>query len=92
MLTQLLQAGCLDGAAGFALGSWVDCGDVLPVLTERLAPLGVPVLAGLPIGHGLPQFSAWLGVDAVIDTESCSMSSLFRDAMTAPWDHDRVAE
>ncbi len=83
MLTQLLQAGCLDGAAGFALGSWVDCGDVLPVLTERLAPLGVPVLAGLPIGHGVPQFSAWLGVDAVIDTESCSMSSLFRDAATA---------
>ncbi|HEY9523149.1 MAG TPA: LD-carboxypeptidase, partial [Thermopolyspora sp.] len=79
MLTQLLQAGCLDGVTGIALGTWVGCGDALPVLTERLAPLGVPVLAGLPIGHGTPQFSTWLGPHAVIDTESCSMASLFRD-------------
>jgi muramoyltetrapeptide carboxypeptidase len=82
MLTQLLQAGCLDGAAGVALGSWVDCGDPLPVLAERLTPLGVPVIAGLPVGHGTPQFSAWLGVDAVIDTQSCSLTSLFRDQAT----------
>jgi muramoyltetrapeptide carboxypeptidase len=83
MLTQLLQAGCLEGAAGVVLGSWVDCEDPMPVLAERLAPLGVPVLAGLPIGHGTPQFTAWLGIDAVIDTESCSLTSLFRDPLTA---------
>jgi len=85
MLTQLLQAGCLDGAAGVALGSWVECGDVLPVLAERLAPLGVPVIAGLPIGHGSPQFSVWFETEAVIDAESCSLTSLFRDRATAAW-------
>ncbi|MCT9932761.1 LD-carboxypeptidase [Planotetraspora sp. A-T 1434] len=83
MLTQLLQAGCFDGAAGFALGSWVDCGDPLPVLAERLAPLGVPIIAGLPIGHGTPQFSVWLETDGAIDTESCSLSGMFRDPDTA---------
>jgi Uncharacterized proteins, homologs of microcin C7 resistance protein MccF len=85
MLTQLLQAGCLDGAAGVALGSWVECGDVLPVLAERLAPLGVPVIAGLPIGHGSPQFSVWFGTEATIDAESCSLTSLFRDRAAAAW-------
>ncbi|GII87519.1 putative carboxypeptidase [Sphaerisporangium siamense] len=83
MLTQLLQAGCLDGVAGIVLGSWVDCGDPMAVLIERLAPLGVPMIAGLPVGHGSPQFTAWMGADAVIDTESCSLTCLFRDPATA---------
>lgn len=84
MVVQLLQAGCLDGAAGFVLGSWVDCGDPLPVLAELLAPLGVPVIAGLPIGHGTPQLTVWFGADAAIDTESCSLTSSFRDQVRAP--------
>ncbi|MFC3819214.1 S66 peptidase family protein [Planomonospora venezuelensis] len=74
MLTQLLHAGSLDGAAGFALGSWVECGDPYPVLEERLAPLGVPVIAGLPVGHGMPQFSLPLGALGAIDAESCSLT------------------
>ena len=83
MITQLLQAGCLDGVLGIALGSWERCGDPLGVLIERLAPLGVPLIAGLPLGHGSPQFTAWMGADAVIDTESCSLTCLFRDPATA---------
>jgi muramoyltetrapeptide carboxypeptidase len=84
MLTQLLQAGCFDGVLGFVLGSWVDCGDPLPVLADRLAPLGVPIIAGLLIGHGTPQFSVWLETDGVIDTELCSLSGVFRDGERAP--------
>ncbi|MEV2271766.1 S66 peptidase family protein [Nonomuraea africana] len=74
MLTQLLQSGAFDGVRGVALGSWVDCGDALPVLAERLLPLDVPVIAGLPVGHDTPQWSVWLGALGVIDTESCSLS------------------
>ncbi|MBO4274263.1 LD-carboxypeptidase [Microbispora triticiradicis] len=83
MVTQLLQAGCLDGAAGIVLGSWVDCGDPLPVLAERLAPLGVPVLAGLPVGHGSPQLSMWLETNVAIVTESCSVAGAIRDSDAA---------
>ncbi|GAA3824045.1 LD-carboxypeptidase [Sphaerisporangium flaviroseum] len=83
MLTQLLEAGCLNGAIGIVLGSWERCGDPLGVLIERLAGLEVPMIAGLPIGHGTPQFTAWMGADAVIDTESCSLTCLFRDPATA---------
>jgi muramoyltetrapeptide carboxypeptidase len=74
MLTQLLQSGSLEGAAGFVLGSWVECGDPYPVLEERLAPLGVPVIAGLPVGHGTPQFSMPMGALGAIDAESCSLT------------------
>ncbi|MFF4195735.1 LD-carboxypeptidase [Nonomuraea sp. NPDC001831] len=83
MLTQLLQAGAFDGVRGIALGSWVDCGDPYPVLADRLAPLGVPVVAGLPVGHGSPQMSVWLGELGVIDTESCSLAGPFRDGEQA---------
>ncbi|MGH3322189.1 MAG: S66 peptidase family protein [Streptosporangiaceae bacterium] len=73
MLTQLLQSGWLEGVAGVALGSWIDCGDaeeVEAVLSERLGPLGVPVLSGLPVGHGIPQLTVPLGVEAELDADA----------------------
>ncbi|WP_307848376.1 S66 peptidase family protein [Microbispora oryzae] len=84
MVTQLLQAGCLDGVRGLVLGSWVNCGDPLPVLAERLTPLGVPIIAGLPIGHGSPQFCVWMEAVGVIDAKSCSLSGMFRNPDEAP--------
>lgn len=83
MLTQLLQSGAFEGVRGLVLGSWVNCGDPLPVLAERLVPLGVPTLAGLAVGHGSPQMSVWLGALGVIDTESCSLAGRFRDSEQA---------
>ncbi|MFI9556649.1 LD-carboxypeptidase [Nonomuraea endophytica] len=83
MLTQLLRAGAFEGVLGFALGSWEECGDPYPVLRERLLPLGVPVLAGLAVGHGTPQLSVWLGALGAIDTESCSLAGQFSDVGTA---------
>jgi muramoyltetrapeptide carboxypeptidase len=67
LLTQLLRAGTLDGVAGIVLGSWEGCGDVLPVLAQRLGGLGVPVVAGLAFGHGSPQLTVPLGVVAELD-------------------------
>ncbi|NDU71149.1 LD-carboxypeptidase [Actinomadura sp. DSM 109109] len=69
MLVQLLQAGWLDGAAGFALGSWQDCGDpgeLDAVFTARLGPLGAPILAGVPAGHGPRQHTLELGAPAAL--------------------------
>ncbi|GAA2155244.1 S66 peptidase family protein [Actinomadura napierensis] len=70
MLVQLLQAGWLDGAAGFALGSWERSGDPAEldaVLAARLGPLGAPVLAGVPAGHGPRQGTLELGAPAVLE-------------------------
>jgi muramoyltetrapeptide carboxypeptidase len=73
MLTHLRRAGVLHGLAGVALGQFTDCADGWPVtlvevLGERLGDLGVPILGGLPIGHGQDQLSVPVGVPATLDT------------------------
>jgi len=74
MLTQLRRAGWLDAVAGVAVGQFTDCAGVGPttpdVLAERLGDLGVPVLGGLPIGHGAQQTAVGLGVRAVLDADA----------------------
>jgi muramoyltetrapeptide carboxypeptidase len=72
MLTHLRRAGALDRVAGIAVGQFTECADEWPVsivdvLTERLGDLGVPVLGGLPIGHGSGQLTVPVGVPAVLD-------------------------
>lgn len=58
MLTALHAGGYLERAAGVLLGDFTDCAPgkyavpIEEVLRERLEALGVPVLAGLPVGHG----------------------------------------
>jgi muramoyltetrapeptide carboxypeptidase len=37
------------------------------VLAERLVPLGVPILGGLPVGHGDQHAAVPLGTRAVLD-------------------------
>ncbi|MCW2902397.1 MAG: Muramoyltetrapeptide carboxypeptidase [Streptosporangiaceae bacterium] len=77
MLTQLSQAGWFDAVAGVALGSWTGCGDpaeLQAVLTGRLRPLGVPVLAGLPVGHGREQFTVELGGVVELDADACTLA------------------
>ncbi|MBG6090089.1 LD-carboxypeptidase [Actinomadura viridis] len=79
MLTQLLQAGWFDGAAGVVLGSWTGCGDPAEldaVLAGRLGPLGVPVLAGVPVGHGPCQLTLELGAPYRLDTDVLTLDAL----------------
>lgn len=82
MLTSLLAAGALDGLAAVVLGTFTDCHarpgpsptsaspPVEDVLHERLVPLGVPVLAGLPVGHGRDVLTLPLGVRATVDADA----------------------
>ena len=87
-LTQLLRSGAFDGIAGVALGlvtgfdGYVDRGwTIVDVLRDRLCGLGVPVLGGLPIGHGgvgldggPDQHSVTLGASAVLDTTAGTLT------------------
>jgi muramoyltetrapeptide carboxypeptidase len=73
IITQLMLAGWLDTVAGIALGSWTRCGPparVRAMLTDRLAPLGVPVAWGLEFGHCEGQASIRLGAPAVLDADA----------------------
>jgi muramoyltetrapeptide carboxypeptidase len=69
MLTQLRQCGWFDGVRGIAVGSFWECGDVRPVLADRLGDLGVPIVCGFPFGHGDQQATLPLGVEATLDPQ-----------------------
>ena len=63
-LTTLLRGGWLSGARGVVLGGFTRCGDpdlVRSLLADRLGGLGVPVLAGAPVGHAEPNRAVPLG-------------------------------
>ncbi|WP_407938012.1 S66 peptidase family protein [Micromonospora rifamycinica] len=79
MLTHLRRAGALDGLAAVAVGQFTDCADgwdttVVDVLTDRLGDLGVPVLGGLPIGHGPGQLTVPVHTRATLDTTTDTLT------------------
>ncbi len=72
MLTHLRRAGAFGGVVGVAVGQFTDCAGggpttVVDVLREHLGGLGVPVLGGLRIGHGVGQETVVVGAPAVLD-------------------------
>ena len=81
MLTHLLNAGLLQQVAGVAVGLNKNCKDpkartaaeyrqtLEDVLKERLLPLKVPVVAGLPFGHVRHNATLPIGVRATLDAE-----------------------
>ena len=80
-LTQLLRSGVLEGLEGVAVGQFIRCSEerpgkwsVVDVLEDRLSALGVPVLGGLPIGHGRHPLTVPLGTMARVDTASRSLT------------------
>jgi muramoyltetrapeptide carboxypeptidase len=72
MLTQLILSDRFSGLAGLVIGQMVDCGnneEVASLLNDRLGGLPVPIVAGLPFGHGDETISLPLGLPALLDTE-----------------------
>lgn len=80
-LTQLTRSGALHGLHGIALGQFLgferDLGDpslggwsIADVLRDRLSRLGIPVLGGLPAGHGNNPPTIPIGSEATIDTRA----------------------
>lgn len=70
MMAHLSLAGVLSSVAGVALGAFTDCDDARfrgeEVVLDFLKDLGVPVVAGLPVGHGLENMPLPLGAKAVL--------------------------
>jgi len=72
MLTQLLLSDRLDRLSALVIGEIEDCGEeeiINSLLEERLGGLNIPVVTGLPVGHGVENISLPLGLPALLDTE-----------------------
>jgi muramoyltetrapeptide carboxypeptidase len=81
MLTHLTNAGVLQKVAGIAVGVCPDCDESIPkgageyrqslrdVLRDRLLPLKIPVVIGLPFGHGPYNATLPVGGPATLDAE-----------------------
>jgi muramoyltetrapeptide carboxypeptidase len=80
-LTMLRNAGILKRVAGVAVGQYTGCGSAtdptsdfrcteIDVLRDRLGGLGVPVLGGLPIGHGESPVALPIGTMATLDADA----------------------
>lgn len=76
MMQQLKLAGKLDEAAGLIFGESVGCDPrfrgeptVKDVVQKFADELRIPVLFGLPFGHGTFKATLPIGVEAVLDSE-----------------------
>jgi muramoyltetrapeptide carboxypeptidase len=84
MFWQMHHAGVLQRVAGVVVSDLHGCGKPDPdvvqdrsledVLDIHLASLGVPVLYGLPLGHGPHLASIPLGVDATLDADARTLT------------------
>ncbi len=78
-LTMLQNSGHLKGIVGVAVGQYFKCGGdattrgdwtAIDVLRDRLARLNVPILGGLPLGHGERPLAVPIGTMATLDTKT----------------------
>lgn len=82
ILTQLRDSGKLEAAAGIVVGEMKNSGwredraafmqdlSLEDVLEEVVAPLGVPCIYGLPIGHGKHHATVPIGARATLDADA----------------------
>jgi muramoyltetrapeptide carboxypeptidase len=88
LLNHLIRAGKLDNAAGLVFGTDVELhARVVPegsestlsieeLLDELVAPLGVPAIANVPVGHGKHMATMPLGVQVRIDGDRKTLEVL----------------
>jgi len=77
MLTHLLQSRRLSMVAGIAVGEFSHTGDsdsmLDALLQERLGGLGIPVISGMPVGHGENNMPLLMGADYLLDPLGCRL-------------------
>jgi muramoyltetrapeptide carboxypeptidase len=84
-LLYLEQVGKLAGVRGIVVGELAGCEwyehtsaprskTLEDVLEDRLGGLGIPVLYGLPLGHGASLATLPLGVEATVDADARTLT------------------
>jgi muramoyltetrapeptide carboxypeptidase len=79
-LTMLRKAGHLTGLVGIAVGQFTDCFKpidgftVVDLLRDHLEQLKVPILGGLPLGHGHQPQSTLVGSMTFLDAAAGTLT------------------
>jgi muramoyltetrapeptide carboxypeptidase len=84
-LLYLEQIGKFEGVRGIVVGELAGCEwyeytsaprskTLEEVLEDRLGGLGIPVLYGLPLGHGASLATLPLGVEATVDADALTLT------------------
>lgn len=84
-LTMLINTGIIKNIAGVAIGQYTDCGNAtdptgttkcteIDILRERFGQLGVPILGGLPIGHGKNPIALPIGTVAILNADTGTLT------------------
>lgn len=79
MLTHLHLSGILKDLAGLVSGQFEDRGDAVdigPLLMERTSEREIPVVTGLPLGHGDLNQPLPVGLRGRLDTEKMTLAVL----------------
>jgi muramoyltetrapeptide carboxypeptidase len=91
MLQQLRGAGKLAPLAGVALGDFSSCLDdrypgldAEQLVAEEVAPLGIPLVTGLPFGHVMENYPWPMGCRAKLDGDRGELRVLERGVSVAP--------
>lgn len=80
-LTMLRKGGHLDGLAGIAIGQFTDIKasddlTVIDLLLDHLRRLDVPILGGLPLGHGQRPLSIPIGTMSLLDADQGELTAI----------------
>ena len=76
MLVQMKMAGVFAGMAGLVLGCFKNCGpqeDIECLIEEIFRGWDIPIVSGVPIGHGLNNWTVPLGITVRLDTSQCQL-------------------
>lgn len=84
-LTMLINSGIIKNVVGVAVGQYTECGNAtdpsgstkcteIDILRDRFVQLGVPVLGGLPIGHGKNPIALPIGTHATLDADAGTLT------------------
>jgi len=84
-LTMLINSGIIKNVMGIAIGQYTECGNAtdptgttkcteIDILRDRFGQLGVPILGGLPIGHGKNPIALPIGTHATLDADAGTLT------------------
>jgi muramoyltetrapeptide carboxypeptidase len=72
MLMQMKLADCFRGLAGMVLGSFENCGPlqaIIAIIKDQFGDCRIPIIAGLDAGHGNPNLTLPMGLEATLDAD-----------------------